>query len=212
MERSKRKVKLEPAIDRFGYLALVIPAICIAILLAGCSSGEVATNSPGKVAKSQRNGTTQNDAPANTTAGENPILNTENNGVPTATNRVQEKIDRMRAAASNSVPTAPADMNSRPAPEDSVMTTQLTDVARETRVFNKHPLLKKVEKVHDSKGGSIKVYLRDGRVFDLPGTSITQLATLPSLSILQLVGITPPQVTTHTKNKLKEQEAKKAEN
>ena len=212
MERSEGKVKFEAAIGSLRHLVFVMAVLNVAMFLAGCTSAEVATNSSANSAKSNRNGTSQNTTAANVSTVENSTANTGNNNLTVANNRVQEKIDRMRASASNSVSNTPAAMNSRPAPEDSVMTTQLTDVARETRTFNKHPLLKKVEKTYDSKGASIRVYLRDGRIFDLPGNSITQLPTMPSAAILQLVGISS-QAAAPTRGKSKEQETqKKADN
>src|SRR5436189_154062 len=56
-------------------------------------------------------------------------------------------------------------------------------------VGQKHPTLVKVEKIYDGKGSSIKVYLRDGRLVDLPGTAIPQLDQVPSATVLTLAGI-----------------------
>lgn len=108
--------------------------------------------------------------------------------VDTAANRRAKKLEEMRAAANNQ-PQDAVPVNTRPAPEDSEITTTLTDVAREVRVWKKNPTLAKIEKVYDGQNVSIKVYLRNGRVFDLPGSSIAQLEQIPSATVLTLVGV-----------------------
>ncbi|MFL6468969.1 MAG: hypothetical protein ACJ72Z_13510 [Pyrinomonadaceae bacterium] len=122
-----------------------------------------------------------------------------NANVDTAANRLRNRVEEMRAAAANNVTTKPVPTNARPAAEDSTITTQLTDVARETRVWKKHPLLAKVEKIYDGKGASIKVYLKDGRVIDLPGTAIAQLDQVASATVLTLAGVTPPNTQARSK-------------
>ena len=112
-----------------------------------------------------------------------------NTNIETASNRFESKREQMRNAA-NSVAPKPLPVNSRPAPEDSTISTQLTDVARETRVWQKHTVLAKVEKIYDGKGSTIKVYLKDGRVIDLSGTAIPQLEQVSSATVLTLAGIT----------------------
>jgi hypothetical protein len=99
-----------------------------------------------------------------------------------------QKLEEMRKAANRSGKAIPS-LNSRPAPEDSTMTATLTDFARETRTWKKHPTLAKVEKVHDGGEGAIKVYLRNGKVIDLPGKAIAQLDQIPAASVLQLAGV-----------------------
>ena len=119
-------------------------------------------------------------------AGQNTNFSTQN--ANTANNSRVQQLEQMRAAA-NKPGQKVASLNSRPGPEDSTLTSTLTDVARETRVWNKHPTLAKVEKIHDGAEGSIKVYLKNGKVFDLPGKSIEQLYSVPAATVLSLVGV-----------------------
>lgn len=113
-----------------------------------------------------------------------------NSNVETAAMKQAKRLEEIRAAA-NAQTQKQVPVNTRPAPEDSVVSTVLTDVARETRVWKKHPTLAKIEKVHDGQNVSIKVFLRDGRVIDLPGTAIVQLDQIPSATVLTLVGVGP---------------------
>jgi hypothetical protein len=101
---------------------------------------------------------------------------------------------------SNKAGKVPASLNSRPAPEDSTITSTLTDVARETRVWNKHPTLAKVEKVFDGGDGSIKVYLKNGKVIALPGNAIMQMDQVTAAGVLSLAGV-GSTVQTETKTK-----------
>lgn len=177
-EKSDRNVKtLRPA---------VLPLLIAIPLATACSSSEVATNASNTAAKGANNVAVSNAASVNV-ADLNPNI-LVNANIETASNRFELKREEMRNAA-NSASAKPLPMNARPAPEDSTITTQLTDVARETRVWQKHPTLAKVEKIYDGKGSSIKVYLRDGRVIALPGTAIPQLEQIPSATVLTLAGI-----------------------
>jgi hypothetical protein len=91
--------------------------------------------------------------------------------------------------ASNSAAGSIPVQTGRPAPDDSTFTSTLTDVGRETRIFRKHPQLLKVEKVIEIGKQSVKVYLRSGRVIDLPGEKIPNLSTIPASEILQIAGV-----------------------
>jgi hypothetical protein len=102
-----------------------------------------------------------------------------------------QKMEEMRKMANRGGKTVPS-LNSRPAPEDSTMTATLTDVAREIREWKKHPILAKVERIHDGGEGKVKVYLRSGKVIDLPGKSIARLDQVPAASVLELAGVTQP--------------------
>lgn len=77
----------------------------------------------------------------------------------------------------------------RPAPDNSVYSVVLTDAAVETRIFKNHPQLLRVEKRSDGKQRSIKVFLKDGRVIDLPGEKIEALGTAPAPAILEAAGL-----------------------
>lgn len=80
--------------------------------------------------------------------------------------------------------------NARPAPDNSTFASYLTDAGYEIRTFKNHPQLLKVEKKITSDGKqTLKVFLRGGKVVELPGQSINPLATAPASFILQMAGI-----------------------
>jgi hypothetical protein len=84
------------------------------------------------------------------------------------------------------------------APDNSEMFAELGEVPIETRVFKNHPQLIKVVKSGIPPNQTIKVYLKGGKIVDLPGSKIANLGTEPAASILQAAGIqpaAPPAVT-----------------
>ena len=86
-----------------------------------------------------------------------------------------------------------ASKNARPAPDNSTFTSYLTDAGYEIRVFKNHPQLLKVEKKVTSDGkNSMKIFLRNGKVVELPGNRIMPLATAPASSILEAAGVQAP--------------------
>ena len=81
----------------------------------------------------------------------------------------------------------------RPAPDNSTFTSYLSDAGYEIRTFRDHPQLKKVEKRTTDDGTvTIKVYLRNGKVIELPGSAIQVLSNAPAFQIMDAAGITPP--------------------
>lgn len=80
---------------------------------------------------------------------------------------------------------------SRPAPDDSEFSMTLSDVAVEKREFKKHPQLLKLEKTVTPKLQTIKVFLKDGRVIDLPGDAIKSVPTDSAATILRAAGVEP---------------------
>ncbi|MEO8648392.1 MAG: hypothetical protein ABI539_04420, partial [Acidobacteriota bacterium] len=77
------------------------------------------------------------------------------------------------------------------APDNSVFTAVLTDVATEIRTFKDHPQLLKVEKQTGTDWSRIKVFLKDGRVIELAGDKINSLGTASAASILAAAGVSP---------------------
>ncbi len=83
--------------------------------------------------------------------------------------------------------------NAKPAPDNSTFTSYLTDAGYEIRTFNNHPQLLKVEKKITSDGNqTLKVFLRNGKVIDLPGQKINPLASAPASLILTAAEALPP--------------------
>jgi hypothetical protein len=82
--------------------------------------------------------------------------------------------------------------NARPAPEDSTFSTYLTDAGYEIRTFKSNRQILKVEKKVENTGkSSLKVFLRDGKVVQLPGTAIPVLSTASAASIATAAGVAP---------------------
>ena len=79
----------------------------------------------------------------------------------------------------------------RPAPDNSTFTSYLSDAGYEIRTFKDHPQLKKVEKITSEKGSTIKVFLRNGKVIELPAQTILNLSTVPAAQIMDAAGVSP---------------------
>lgn len=165
-------------------ILFVLSFFCLVVGIAGCGSSESSANM-----MPTNTGPNLNAAVTNATTTFN-ATNSINANANRPMDAQMQKLEEMRKAANRAGKTIPS-LNSRPAPEDSTMTATLTDFARETRTWKSHPVLAKVEKVHDGGEGSIKVYLRSGKVIDLPGKAIAQLDQISAASVLQIAGVTP---------------------
>lgn len=114
---------------------------------------------------------------ANINTAENPI---PPNFDPTNGNRNTNRV-KMEAPKKLSMPAA----------DNSEIFTELNDIPVETRVFKDHPNLIKVVKTGIPPKQTIKVYLKGGKVMDLPGEKIPNLSTEPAMSILSMIGFQP---------------------
>ncbi len=189
MERNKRKFDREAASVKVRCFAL-IPLLFAGSVLFGCSSDAGKAKSKQQSPRSNVNAVSEaNERGPNTPGTDTANLTDANSPAAIAKNRTAERLDKLRADAANKPISSTTGVSSRPAPEDSVMLTELKDVARETRIFKKHPVLDKVEKIHDGNEGAVKVFLKDGRTFDRPGNSIERLDQISSVAILQLIGV-----------------------
>lgn len=90
---------------------------------------------------------------------------------------------------SNSIPTA----ITKPLPENSEISTQMNEngYVLETRTFKNHPVLAKIEKTTITpKKTELKVYLKDGKVYDVPNGKIEDFRTATTQSILEAINKT----------------------
>lgn len=165
-------------------VVLFLSFVCFAGFHTGCSSSEPVERSAANNVQTFNRPGNSNAAPDTGPADPNSA------NVPSQTERVMTKVEKLRAEAANSATKAPKPVP-RKGPEDSLIYTELTDKARETRVWSKHPQLLKVLKEHDPQGGTLKIYLRDGRTFERPGKEIPYLDQITATAVLQLVGVTP---------------------
>lgn len=117
----------------------------------------------------------------------------------------KSKMEAMRREAQNST-TPKLDVetllkrSARPAPENSVFEVALTDVVFERRIFNDNPRLLKVEKITEGERKTIKVYLTDGKIFELQGDSVANISTEPSATFLKAAGMTMPPPSARKPN------------
>lgn len=189
-------VRNRPKSFNMGRFSVSTMALVLAVLFGGsCSSTETGQNTSANrsIAKpdSANSGVEAVTTPAGNADAEN--IGPSNVNSQTPMNRVMQRIEQARTEAANKPMPSDSGKNARPAPEDSTITIQLTDVARETRVFNKHPVLLRVEKIHDGKDGAVKIVFRDGRTFDRPGKSITRLDQITTIEILRIAGVATPE-------------------
>jgi hypothetical protein len=90
----------------------------------------------------------------------------------------------------------------RPAPDNSTFTSYLSDAGYEIRTFQSHPQLNKVEKRTTDDGKvTIKVFLRSGKVIELPGSAIPVLSTAPAFQIMDAAGVSAPAIPAKTNPK-----------
>jgi hypothetical protein len=107
----------------------------------------------------------------------------------------KSRMDALRDKLKNDAPPVNIDIeaelkkSTRPAPENSEFAVVLADSVFERRTFKNHPKLLKVEKVTEGTKKSIKVFLTDGKVIDLPGEKIDFISTASSATILQAAGV-----------------------
>ena len=110
----------------------------------------------------------------------------------------QGRLEKMRSAdtgAGSVDATTLAAQNARPAPDNSTFSTYLTNAGYEVRTFKSNPLILKVEKKIEGNGDqSIKVFLKSGKVVQLPGKAIPVLSSASAESIASAAGLATPPV------------------
>lgn len=121
----------------------------------------------------------------------------------------KSKMEAMRREAANSPSNidleAELKKSTRPAAENSEFGAVLTDAVFERRTFKSHPLLLKVEKITKGEEKKIQVFLKDGRIIDIPGGKIDFISTASSASILKAAGIAAPASVGKSGSKASEQ-------
>ena len=180
------------------------------LLLGSCSSSTEEKPSPQNNSMSQVN--TANSAATISSENSNAIVVTngmvitpqsaEANNVassssdglppPDLRGRIGDKMNKMNSGGGSVDVVALAIKNARPAPDNSTFTSYLTDAGYELRTFKNHPQLLKVEKRTANDGSqTLKIFLRNGKVIELPGKTIAVLSTAPAASIVSAAGIAP---------------------
>lgn len=164
-----------------------------AIIFSACSSaGDLTKKNKGPATGSNSNTTviTNGAEPAGPQRADANAISAPGEQVAPVANSVQQKMDAMKKADTGAPPMDAAEIaakNSRPAPENSTFTSYLTDAGYEVRTWKNHPQLLKVEKKTMADGAqTLKVYLRNGRVVELPGQRINPLSTATSAFIVEM--------------------------
>jgi len=174
-------------VDRFFYLMI------ISVFAAGCSSSpniatnvktvevNLNTNKTVAVAVNQPQSISENESNANKIVIQNPLVSKENA-------RIWEK----KKGRDNET-TSIADKVSKytvPAPDNSEITNEMNEKGQplETRTFKKHQILTKIERI-DLDNQNVRVYLRNGRVVNLPEGKIENFLTAPASDILNALSI-----------------------
>ena len=96
--------------------------------------------------------------------------------------------------------------SAKPAPENSDFAVALTDIVVERRTFHDNTQLIKVEKITQGEKKTLKIYLANGKVVELPGDRLASISTAASVTILKIAGIaTPPPSTKKPNAKIADQ-------
>jgi hypothetical protein len=181
--------------------SIVILGLAGILTMSACSSSS--EEKPKTQTTSAANSANSNTVAISNGAEVAPPRPADANGVATASsdqitqpgNSMQTRLEKMRTAGEAGPPIDAAALalkNARPAPDNSTFTSYLTDAGYEIRTFKNHPQLLKVEKKISSDGKqSLKVFLRGGRVIELPGQKINPLSTAPAAHILNMAGVQP---------------------
>jgi len=189
------------------FLSLLI----VSTFIAGCSSAPTVTNTTANTANNVSN---NNPINANVeTAGNSTNVNVLTNNMLKSTkggrfpnpNRKPGGIDMKNVKVVS--PT-------NPAPDNSEVSTSMNKQGEpvETRTFKNHPILLKVEKIFiDIKNPTTRVYLKNGKVVELPPGEISDASTAPADEILRAVKISPKVAPQKDVPAKKENEARQKE-
>lgn len=170
-----------------GIIKIAIIA-AISISIGGCrsSSGEGNTNAP-----AMSGGGAANQANNSTVSSTNPELipypGTENTNGKPATNGDTKVVT---VDPKQLKPTNPP----IPAADNSEVTTVLNEKgAVETRTFKNNPILAKIERATAGRDVQVKVFLKNGKVVNLPPDKIKNFTGDSAELILQAAGIQLPK-------------------
>ena len=111
--------------------------------------------------------------------------------------QVKNRLDKLGKEGGPAGPPVDAEATAmklaRPAPDNSTFTSYLSEAGYEIRTFKNHPQLQKVQKITTTNGVvTIKVFLRNGKVIDLPGQAVPVLSTAPASQIMDAAGLSQP--------------------
>jgi len=167
-----------------NFLSLFV----VAVLAAGCSSAPTVTNTTTNTSVSINNNPTNANVETAASNSEKPpsiAFGTEENAKgsgrfpnPNANGGIDVKNVKVIT------PTRPASDNSQVA---STMDKEGTPI--ETRTFKSHPILLKTERIYtDIQNPNGRVYLKNGKIVELPPDPSINLSIAPANEILKAIG------------------------
>lgn len=101
------------------------------------------------------------------------------------------KMEKLRSGNSSQTGVLETGVMSRPAPENSEYSVSLGAVGLERRVFRDNANISKIEKIVRGKEATVKIYLRSGRIAEIPGENIENIGSIGTAEILRLAGVRP---------------------
>ncbi len=182
--------ELSMSLLRAGVLLLLV-----AVSFAACSSADEKAANQKAVSNGRQNAQNTGDQAKSSEPASNQALPVNEQQPDVSGPGVRKsRMDALRDKVQNAPPVnidieAELKRSTRPAPENSEFAVVLADSVFERRTFKNHPKLLKVEKVTEGTKKSIKVFLTDGKVIDLPGEKIDFISTASSAAILQAAGV-----------------------
>jgi hypothetical protein len=183
---------------------ILFTAIISSFALSACSDGRMFSNAQ-PVNSNQQNINSTVAPPVN---GANI---SESDAPPTGslTNMDANIGKRRKVFDSVSAPEGNSPPQQLPAAFDSTIATTMNKQNQflETRTFKSDPLLKKVERVQEAK--TMKVYLKNGKVLDMPYEKNDLFVTASPQDILAAVGIKPQSVQQNETNPQKREQLKR---
>ena len=164
------------------HIGLVLSTIFAALLLQACSSGP-----------SVGDGNTANRAETNANSAVNSAIASASNDSPIElkTGDAFNAPDKVVTNAN----TVSGDYLKRPAPENSEFKSEMTNEGFpiEIRTFKNHPQLVKVERVwKPNKDKILKIYLKSGKLVEVPGNDFDDFNTASTARILVAAGVQEP--------------------
>jgi hypothetical protein len=159
------------------YLSLLFLGLAA---VSSCSSAEKPANANKSIPEIPANPPN-----SNTETNTQPVIMQQADNINGATNNVNIPIQNLKPGKVTMNP-------GRPASDNSEIFVELKDVPIETRVFKNHPQLEKVVKSGAPGKTTIKVYLKGGKVVDVPGDKFPNLAAETAASILAAAGVKAP--------------------
>jgi len=167
---------------------LLILSLAFAVFMAGCGENNSAgANSNANSASVVNQNTAVNLNAANGSSNANAGFPNINSGMPATPN-----IPANVAAKDDPTGKIKAQLPTASASDDSEVTTALGENLVQTRVFKNQQQIIKVESVTTLGGGkekkTVKVYLKNGQVRELPEGKIKDAMSEPAANILKAIG------------------------